>query len=106
MAFDVKQGSTRPYLRMTLEENGVAVNLTGITSVVFRMRITGATAYKVNAAAVVVDALNGVVEYRWMAANTDTAGTYNGEFVVTFADASVGIWPSNGYITVEVWAPA
>lgn len=96
-----KKGSTLPALEMQLvETDGTAVDLTNATGVVFRMGITPGSP-KVSAAAVVVTASEGRVKYEWVSGDVDTAGTYNGEWVVTFADG-VQVVPSSGFVEVEI----
>ena len=82
--FYIKQSDLLPLLRATLKDGaGVAVNLTGST-VVFSMRDLIANTLKINEAAVtIITPASGIVEYTWVTANTDTAGTFTGEFEVT-----------------------
>jgi len=49
-----------------------------------------------------VTALEGLVRYNWTAADTDTVGSYQAEFEVTYADASIETFPNDGYIRVEI----
>jgi len=100
-----KKGSTLPALEMQLvETDGTAVDLTTATGVVFRMGITPGSP-KVDAAAVVVTASEGRVKYEWDAADVDTVGEYNGEWVITYADG-VQVVPSSGFVRVEIEANA
>jgi len=43
-----------------------------------------------------------LVRYNWIAADTDTIGSYQAEFEVTYADASIETFPNDGYIRVEI----
>ena len=86
MAFRIKTNDTSPELAVTLEDaNGVLVNITGATAR-FHMKAVGATQLKVDAPMTVTDASGGTLQYSWVAADTDTAGTYYGEIEVTYAD--------------------
>lgn len=58
----------------------------------------------VAAAATVVDATNGIVEYQWSVTDTATAGTFFGEFQVTFADSNVESFPNDSNIEILVKA--
>lgn len=98
--FFIKKGDRREAIRRTLKgSNSLAVNLTGAT-VKFFMSKDGTI--KVNAAAVLVDAANGVVEYQWIATDTDTPGIYRSEFEATFGDGTKQTFPNADYIAVHV----
>jgi hypothetical protein len=102
MTFYVKQNDTSPAMLATLQDaDGNAVNVTGAT-VRFHMRAVGSTQVVVDEAATIVTALDGLVRYDWQAADTDTIGSYQAEFEVTYADASVETFPNDGYIRVEI----
>lgn len=102
MAFYVKQNDTSPYMLATLKDaNEAAVDITA-ASVRFHMRPVGSTTVTVDAAAVIVDAENGIVRYEWDAADTDTVGSYQAEFEVTYLEGDIETFPNNGYIRVEI----
>jgi hypothetical protein len=102
MTFYVKQNDTSPAMLATLQDaDGNAVNVTGAT-VRFHMRAVGSTQVVVDEAATIVTALDGLVRYDWQAADTDTIGSYQAEFEVTYADSSVETFPNDGYIRVEI----
>jgi hypothetical protein len=102
MTFYVKQNDTSPAMLATLQDaDGNAIELTS-ASVRFHMRPVGGGAIVVDQAATVVTALEGLVRYNWTAADTDTVGSYQAEFEVTYADASIETFPNDGYIRVEI----
>lgn len=102
MTFYIKQNDTRPILSATLvNSDGSAPDLTGST-VVFKMRKYGESSTKVDAAAAVTGATTGVVQYTWSASNTDTVGSYEAEFQVTFSGGGIQTYPNNRYIDVEI----
>lgn len=102
MAFFIKQNDTSPALQVTLKDaNGSAIDLSAST-VRFHMREIGATTAKVDASATVADADNGIVYYSWSAADTDTMGSFEAEFEVTFAGGEVESFPNNRFIQVEI----
>jgi hypothetical protein len=102
MTFYVKQNDTSPSMLATLQDaDGNAVNVTGAT-IRFHMRTIGSTTSKVDDAAVIVTADNGEVRYDWDAADTDTVGSYQAEFEVTYADGSIETFPNDGYIRIEI----
>lgn len=102
--FSIKQGDRAPYLRRILEDaTGNALDLSGLT-VKFYMRnaYTGITV--VNAASVVIiDALTGVVEYRWDSDDTAFTGHYLGEFKVTIGSGILETFPNDTYIHIRVF---
>jgi hypothetical protein len=102
MTFLIKQNDTGPAMLATLQDaSGAAVNITGAL-VRFHMRQIGSTQVKVDAAATIVAPFDGAVRYNWLAADTDTVGSYQAEFEVTYADASIETFPNDGYIRVEI----
>lgn len=102
MTFYIKQNDTSPALLATLQDaDGNAVNVTG-GSIRFHMRQIGSTAVVVDAAAVIVTGIDGIVRYDWQAADTATIGSYQAEFEVTYNDASIETFPNDGYIRVQI----
>ncbi|MFQ6673084.1 MAG: BppU family phage baseplate upper protein [Candidatus Tectimicrobiota bacterium] len=101
--FWIKEGDTTPAIRRTLQdEDGNAINLTGGATVQFKMRSPGATTPKVDAAATLVDAANGVVEYAWATGDTDTAGSYWAEFEVTFPSGKIETFPNYKHLLIRI----
>ena len=102
MSFYVKQNDTSPIMLATLQDaDGVAVGLVGAT-VRFHMRAIGSSQTKVDSAATIVSAVAGSVSYSWSASDTNTIGSYQAEFEVTYGDGRVETFPNNGYISVEI----
>jgi len=102
MAFRIKTNDTGPVLSVTLTDaNGNGIGLAG-ASARFHMKAFGATSLKIDAPATIIDDVNGVVKYDWLAGDTDTAGTYYGEIEVTYADTTVETFPNNGYFTIII----
>lgn len=97
--FTLKQNDTRPALLATLmTAEGTAVNLTG-ASLRFLMK---SDSLKVDAPATVLDAEAGTIQYVWVAADTDTAGTFRAEVEVTYADLSIETFPNDSYWTINI----
>lgn len=102
MSFYIKQNDTVPSLRAALENgSGTAVDLTNATCN-FHMRPLGSTTITVDASAQIVTEATGIVQYNWIAADTDTVGSYQAEFEVTYPDGTIETFPNNGYIRVEI----
>lgn len=96
----LKRGYRLPKLRQQLKQaDGTPVPLTG-ASVRLLMGIPGKPR-KVAAAATILDAANGIVEYAWAAGDVDTVGVYLAEWECTFADGPLPV-PNNAFLTVVV----
>lgn len=99
----VKAGDTAPVVRATLlDALGAAVDLTGATVRFVMATSTTPRTVKVDAAATVVNAAGGVVEYAWAALDTNTVGAYVAEFEVTYANTKVQTFPTTGYVDVTI----
>ena len=102
MTFYIKENDTVPSIRAALQNgSGNAVDLID-ASVRFHMRAIGGNAAAVDAAATIVNAAGGLVQYDWDAADTADVGSFQAEFEVTYSDGTVETFPSNGYIRVEI----
>lgn len=103
MTFYVKQNDTAPSIRATLKDGDDAViDLTDAT-VRFHMRTIGGTTAKIDSAVSIVSpATDGVVQYDWIAADTDTIGSFQAEFEVTYSNGRIETFPNSGYIRVEI----
>lgn len=99
--FNIKQNDTRPAIQATL----TAASTDVISSVTFRMSDKTGTRKVDHAGAIITQpsaASGGVVKYQWLTGDTDTAGDYRGEFIVTFNDSRIETYPNRGYINVHV----
>lgn len=102
MTFYIKQNDTGPSMLATLQDaSGNAIDLTA-GNVRFHLRPINSSTAKVDEAATIVTADAGIVRYDWQASDTDTIGSYQAEFEVTYADASIETFPNDGYILVEI----
>lgn len=102
----IKKGALFPVLDATLTSGGVAMNLNGKT-VSFRMRNQDTRQAKaLSGSCAVTDADNGRVRFTWASGDTDTEGTFEGEFVVTTGGSTPDIAPDNGFLVVRITATA
>lgn len=109
MAFIIKRNDTRPIFKAQLTQsdpldptNQIPVDLTAATQVKFFMRLTPNTGIlEVAGDATITDAPNGMVQYTWVAADTDTAGSYIAEFEVHWG-TDTQTFPSDDYLAITV----
>lgn len=105
-AFTLKVGDRLPVLAVTLlGPDGNPVDLTTATGVTFRMTAEGAAEPTVAAGAcTIASATGGRVEYAWAAVDVDTAGNYNGEFVVAWTGGKQQTVPNEGTFRIRILA--
>jgi hypothetical protein len=69
------------------------------------MKLTSTGAVKVSlASATLVTAAAGLVKYSWAAEDVNTAGTYSGEFQVTFLSGGIQTFPNSTDISILITA--
>ncbi len=93
--WQMKRGDTAPPLRAQLLRNGVPVQLSGTTVMLnFSGNKNPCT---------IVDAENGIIEYRWQVGDTSVTGVYRAEIEVTYSDGGVETFPNNDYIEITIF---
>lgn len=98
--FTIKAFDRLPAIRATLN-----ADLTTAVSVDFIMRPIAGGTPKVNAAAVVISSgATSVVEYQWIAADTNLAGSYQAEWEVHWPSSKTQTFPTLTYHTIDVLA--
>lgn len=104
--FLVKQNDTRPKIRWQPKQGNppAVIPMTGATAVFSMRRMTSPNTVVISrAAATIVDAANGILEYTPTAAWSATNDTYQAEFEVTFADGGIMTFPpGDKYIYILV----
>ena len=90
----VKQNDTRPPAYAALRRGTTPVVLTTATSVTFKMTRLGRVDKKVDAAATILNADTGEVEYRWFSSDTDESGQYAAEWEILWNDGTVETFPT------------
>lgn len=103
--FVIKAHDRLPSIQATLStgENTVDLSPVGV-AVNFILTSAVGVAPKVNAAAVLVDAASGIVRYDWAATDTNTPGSYLGEWQVTWPDGRKQTFPTESYHVISVLA--
>jgi len=101
---EIRQNDTLPYFDFTLIKNsqGTPHNLTGATVVFSMVSEIGETPKIDEGSVTIVDALAGEVRYSFDAVDTDTVGTFYGEFEVTFSDGRILTFPEGEYIIINI----
>ena len=101
--FYIKQNDTRPELDVFLrDDKDRTINITG-AAVKFNMRNASDNTIKIdNGSVTTVNSTSGRVKYSFSAANTDTAGNFDGEFEVTFVGGQVETFPNDGFVKVII----
>ena len=102
--FTLKAHDRLPSIQAALTTAGAPVDLTGATGVNFIMKATQGNTVKVNAAATIVTAATGVVRYDWLAIDTDTPGSFQAEWQVTWTGGKKQTFPTLTYHTVDILA--
>lgn len=102
--FSIKSHDLLPPIQAALLSDAVPVDLTTALSVKFIMKLNGGTTTKINSAAVVVDAINGLVRYDWKSSDTDTPGNYQAEWEVTWPGPKKQTFPTLTYHSIAVLA--
>lgn len=98
----ITQGDSTPVLTATItDQNGNPVNLTSAT-VTFVMRLGSATAPAVNAAATILSATAGTVQYSWATEDTATVGLYAAQFRCTLSGGATYTYPNQGFLDIEI----
>jgi hypothetical protein len=104
MSLTFVQGDTAPDITAVIHEEDdptQVINLTETTGVRFQMRRQDDHRYTVNAAATVLDAVNGKVSYSWGANDLAVAGTYLAQWEVTYSGGRVQTTSGSVVITVR-----
>jgi len=102
--FSLKAHDRLPPIKAVISGGGgQPLDLTGATVTFIMRNKTGGTP-KVNSAAVLVDAAAGSVRYDWAEGDTDTAGSYQAEWQITWADGKQQTAPTLTYHTIDVLA--
>lgn len=102
--FTIKANDRLPSIQATLSSAGAPIDLTTATSVKFIMRPIAGGATKVNTAATIVTPTSGVVRYDWLAIDTNTAGSFQAEWEITWTGGKKQTVPTTSYHTVDVLA--
>jgi hypothetical protein len=97
--FYIKRGDTSPSIRLSLEP--ATVTLIG-AEVTFQMRLRGG-AQVIDAPAVIESFLGTpTVRYDWRPSDTATAGLFEAEIRVRYANGLIETFPNSGFVLVRI----
>ena len=95
----IKVGDTRPWA-FALYERGQVLQASDISSIVLSTKLQGGSVKKINDQSCTYS--NGEAVYSPAPTDTDTAGTYDLELTVTMTDGTIGTWPEDEYLRLEI----
>jgi len=93
----IKQGDLYPPLRIDTN-----ADVTGATSKVAKMRKVHGSTIITKTLTTSGDPTQGILEYTWVAPDTDVPGTYLVEAIVTFASGAIQRFPQRSYLEVVI----
>jgi hypothetical protein len=100
LSFTIGQGTTSPSLDFAVTPSTIV--LTGATAV-FRRRPVGTTEWvQVDTAEIAVDIGTPTLRYVWASGDTDVAGLFEAQFVVTYTDSTTETFPSASVISLTI----
>jgi len=102
--FYLKEGDLWPSLEANLKQaNNEPIPLQEADEITFVMTSKNRrVATKVQATASIINHNTGHVKYDWVAGDTDTAGQYQGEFLVMLNGTTPIRVPNNGYFNIII----
>tara|TARA_R100001443_G_scaffold102621_1_gene110848 strand:+ start:140 stop:484 length:345 start_codon:yes stop_codon:yes gene_type:complete len=101
----MKRNDTRPFLDVILQDvDGNALDLSAtVSGVTFTMKDLDSDSTKVQAqACTVIPETTGMVRYSWSAGDTNTAGTFVGEFQIQYNDGTQLTIPTSSVLSIVV----
>jgi len=105
--FVIKRNDTLPLLSINVTARGefnevIPFSLTGVTACTFSMSDDSGNLKVSSATAQILIASAGTIQYVWTSYDTDTDGSYNGEFEMIFTGGQKMSVPSVGVIEIKI----
>lgn len=105
MAYTIKQHDTLPILDAALTSGPTSgsqtpVILSGATVILVMKNTTGGLTTRLGAT--ITNASLGTVARVWQVGDTDTTGTYNAEWEVSFTLTKIQTFPNESYFTITI----
>jgi len=96
------KGDTKPAIKGTAEDDDGVIADLDLASIKFYMKNEETGNMKIDGKqASVVDASTGEIKYEWESGDTDTVGTFETWFVLTFSDGEMTV-PNAGNKPIEI----
>src|SRR3989344_5877329 len=105
--FAIKRNDTLPALVVKIKARGVLdesipFNLSGVTATTFSMSDNCNNLKISSSTAQIICYSGGTVQYNWLSGDTDTDGTFSGEFELFFGDGNKMSVPTVGGIGIQI----
>jgi hypothetical protein len=101
-SFYIKKGDRLPALEVQLLGSDRQPLNVSTATVTFRLRAKNGTTLKASGTCSKPNGgADGVVRFSWGVSDTDTAGTFEGEFSCDYSGSPQTV-PSNGYVTIII----
>lgn len=105
--FTIKRNDTLPAITVNIRTRGyvnelIPYSLTAVTASTFSMTDENGNLKISSASAQILVASAGTIQYNWVNGDTDTIGTYNGEFELIFSGGSKMSIPSIGSLDIHI----
>ena len=105
--FKIKRNDTLPALQVSIGAKGnlgqnIGYNLTGVSAVTFTMIDECSNTKVYDQPAQIVCSSGGTIQYLWQDGDTDTKGTFTGEFELRYDTGQRLSIPTQGGIKIEI----
>ncbi len=106
--FRIKRNDTLPALKLNVTTKGrlggkEGYNMSGVTGATFTMVKKDCAETKIYSQdAQLICTSGGTIQYNWKNGDTDTAGTFSGEFELNYSDGNRMSVPLMGGIKIEI----
>lgn len=87
--FEIGQNDTLPIIEGTLLADGIPLPGLDLPGVVVKFHLKKGNTIVVNAPAIIIDALAGIVRYVWQVGDTAVIGNYKAEWEITFSPGQI-----------------
>lgn len=105
--FKIKRNDTLPFLEVYISTSGnlgqkTGFDLTGVTAVTFSMIDDCSNSKIFEQSAEIICSSGGTIQYQWQDGDTDTIGSYLGEFELRYLNGKRLSIPTQGGIKIEI----